>query len=156
SDPITRQPAGALTRDDRRRRSHRQPDLRRAARRDVVGDLHTRATGADHQYPPRREALGVAVLDRVDQLPGEALAAIPIWNQRLILVAGRHYNLAGVDLALVGLDGPAAAAPQQPLDPCPEQQFEPGLSGMALDVFDHLVAGREHRRALTKRATGQV
>ena len=83
-----------LTRDDRRRRSHRQPDLRRPARREVVGDLHTRATGAEDQHPPRPEAIGVAVLGRVDQLPGEALAPIPTWDERLVLVAGRKHHLA--------------------------------------------------------------
>jgi hypothetical protein len=92
----------------------------------------------------------------VDQLPGEALAAIPLWNERHVLVAGRKHHLAGVDLALVGLDGPAAVPPRQPFDPGAEQQPEPGVARVALDVFDDLVAGREHRRALGVGAARQV
>jgi hypothetical protein len=92
----------------------------------------------------------------VDQLPGEALAAIPIWNERHVVVAAREYHLAGVDLALTGLDGPAAVPPRQPLHPGPEKQLEPGVSRVALDVLDHLVAGREHRRPLGVAATGQM
>jgi len=42
------------------------------------------------------------------------------------------------------------------VSPGPERQLEPGVSGVALDVLDHPVTGREHWRALWVATAGRL
>ena len=92
-----------------RRGAHREPDPRRAALGEVVGDLHARAARADHQDVAVAVGLGVAVVGRVQQRPAEALAAGPVRDVRGVLVAGRDDHVLGREVGARGTHDPARA-----------------------------------------------
>jgi hypothetical protein len=83
------------------------------------------------------------------------VAAAPVRDHRLALVAGRDEHLPRADLAAGGLHDPAPVVCGDALDARAELQVDPVLVRVALEVLDELVAGREHRRALGKRRSGR-
>jgi hypothetical protein len=145
-----------LSQHDVGRGAHREPDLRRAALRQLVGDLHPRASGSDDQHLLPLEPPRIPVLGRVEEVALEGLPPRPLRDDGRLVEARGDDDLRGAKLTGVRVDYPVSGPRLDPLDARAEAELHPVLAGMAFDVPDQLLAAREDRRALGVGTAGQV
>jgi hypothetical protein len=136
-----------------RRCAHRDPDALDARVDEVVGDLHARAAGADHEHVAVAKRLGVAVGGGVDELAVVGVAPGPVRDVGRVGVAAREDHLLRVQVAARGAQLPAGAVAVDALDARVEAHVHVVEAGVVLEVGDDLVPLREgSRRARPARA----
>ena len=135
--------AGRRAAEDVRRRPHGEADARRAALREVVGDLHAGAAGADDEDVAARVRRGVAVRGGVDERPAEPVAAGPLRDVAVVEVAGRDDDVLRGQVARRGADHPAVTVAVDALDARAQPHVELVAVGVAVEVAHHLVARGE-------------
>src|SRR6266511_5948692 len=127
---------------DRRRATHRGPHPRRAALRQLEGDLRSGVRGRHDEHVLAAERLRLAVRGGVDQLAGKPLPPRPLGHHRAAVVAGRDHDACRGQIAGRGLDPPPAvvAVDAPHLGPGADVEVEPAR--VLAQVLDHVVLGR--------------
>ena len=150
------QRTGGIANEDVRRGAHGQPHPPRAARYQVVGDLHARGARPRHQHVGAEEGSRVSVGAGVQQPALVAIAARPRGDELILLVAGGDDHLIGPQIAVRRPHQPAGAVAVQALHPRPQAHVEPVVGRVVLEIAHDLVAAGEHGRALGVAASGQL
>jgi hypothetical protein len=86
----------------------------------------------------------------------EALAAAPLGREGDVLVAGRHHQLWGAELIGRRPHDPVTVVAVDAADASAEPHLDRVFRGVALEVLEELVSGREHRRALREAPVRQM
>ena len=112
-------PTGQAAQQDVWRRAHGQPHLGRAARCQIVSNVHSRRARADHQDPLPDVGHRIAVCRRVQQFAGEGVQAGPSRNNGCVRPTGPDHHMTRRDVPTGRLQLPATIGQRfDTLHPC--------------------------------------